>query len=98
MSINGKQPSVSVPALAVDLDSILTSIKAALPGVVQSVIVVSAGVVDGEVSGVVLDDTEPGGGYISSQELATGCTYILLGVGNVPTPDPGVGLVTLQPA
>ena len=40
-------------------------------------------VLDGSISGVVLDPTEPGGGYIDEQELAPSVVYLILGVGKL---------------
>jgi hypothetical protein len=40
-------------------------------------------VLDGQISGVVLDPTEPGGGYVTEQELAPAATYVVLGVGKL---------------
>lgn len=86
MSTNATLPSASVPAAEHDLQAVVQTIAAALPGVVQSVMVV-ADVLDGNVSGVVLDPDEPGGGYVSEQELAPGVVYLILGVGKL-----GVGM------
>jgi len=63
-----------------DLAGVVRIIRDALPGVVTSVMV-AARVVDGRISGVVLDPSEKGGGYISEQELASRATYLILGVG-----------------
>lgn len=84
MSTNEKQPSESEAAVAEaqrpDLAGVVRIIRDALPGVVTSAMVI-ANVVDGLVSGVVLDPAERGGGYISEQELAARATYLLIGVG-----------------
>jgi hypothetical protein len=54
---------------------------------------VVSGVVDGEVSGVVMGDT-PDDDYIASQELAAGVVYLIVGVGKIPTAQPaGVVIV-----
>lgn len=85
MSTNATSPSASAPGAdtdTADLEGVVRAILAAAPGVVQSIMVV-ADVLDGNISGVVLDPTEPGGGYISEQELAPGVTYIVLGVGKL---------------
>jgi hypothetical protein len=52
-----------------------------------------SGVVDGEVSGVVLNDN-PDDDYIDSQELAAGVVYLVVGVGKKPTEHPA-GVVIL---
>lgn len=55
------------------------------------VVMVASGVVDGEISGVVLGEDEADGDYISSQELADGSAYIVIGLGKLPTEqEPGV--------
>lgn len=82
MSTNATLPSASAPAAEHDLHGVVQVIAAALPGVVQSVMAV-ADVLDGNVSGVVLDPDEPGGGYVSEQELAPGVVYLILGVGKL---------------
>jgi len=63
-----------------DLAGVVRIIRDALPGVVTSMMAIGQ-VVDGLISGVVLDPTEKGGGYISEQELAARATYLLIGVG-----------------
>lgn len=83
MSTSVTRPSASAPPAAdapADLEGVVKAIAAAVPGVVQSVMVV-ADVLDGNVSGVVLDPEEPGGGYVDEQELAPGVVYLILGVG-----------------
>lgn len=82
MSTNVTLPSASAPAAEHDLQEVVQTIAAAVPGVVQSIMVV-ADVLDGNVSGVVLDPDEPGGGYVSEQELAPGVVYLILGVGKL---------------
>lgn len=63
-------------------------VRQALGASASSIMVVS-GVVDGEVSGVVLDDD--GDDYVSSQELADGAIYLVVGLGNLATDrEPGV--------
>ena len=72
-------------------------IRAALGSACRVIMVVS-GVVDGEVSGVVMGDT-PDDDYISSQELAAGVVYLIVGVGKVPTVQPsGVVVLAATPA
>lgn len=91
MSTIAKEPEPSVPAAAEadnDLLGVVRALCAAAPGVVQSIMLITD-VIDGQVSGVVLDPSEPGGGYIAEQELAPAATYILLGVGKL-----GVGKLT----
>ena len=82
MSTSATSPNASAPAADRDLAGVVQAIAAAIPGVVQSIMVV-IDVLDGNVSGVVLDADEPGGGYVAEQELAQGVTYILLGVGKL---------------
>lgn len=82
MSTNATLPSASAPAAEHDLQEVVQTIAAAVPGVVQSLMIV-ADVLDGSISGVVLDLMEPGGGYVSEQELAPGVVYLVLGVGKV---------------
>ena len=91
MSTNESEPSVSAAAVAEarpDLPGVVKILRDALPGVVTSVMVV-ANVLDGLISGVVLDESEKGGGYISEQELAARATYLVIGLG-VETPLAGV--------
>lgn len=90
MSTSASKPSASASAVTdppADLEGVVRAVTAAVPGVVQSVMVV-ADVLDGNISGVVLDPEEPGGGYIAEQELAPGVVYLVLGVGKL-----GVGNV-----
>lgn len=86
MSTNATSPSASAPdtdtAAVPDLEGVVRAILAAAPGVVQSIMVVRD-VLDGSISGVVLDPAEPGGGYVDEQELAPGVVYLILGVGKV---------------
>lgn len=82
MSTNANSPNTSAPAAERDLAGVVQTITAAVPGVVQSVMVI-ANVLDANVSGVVLDLDEPGGGYVSEQELAPGVVYLILGVGKL---------------
>lgn len=42
-------------------------------------------VVDGCIDGVVLDDTQPDGGYVDREELVGRQTYLVLGLGNLTT-------------
>lgn len=80
MSTNASEPRQSAAADKVDLAGVVRVIRDSLPGVVTSVMAV-ANVLDGMISGVVLDADEKGGGYISEQELAPGATYLVIGVG-----------------
>lgn len=80
MSTNESEPSVLETTAERDLPGVVKAIRDALPGVVTSMMVV-ANVVDGLISGVVLDPAEKGGGYISEQELAHRATYLIIGVG-----------------
>ena len=73
-------------------DDAIAAIRAALGSACRAVMVVS-GVVDGEVSGVVMGDA-PDDDYISSQELAAGVVYIVVGVGKLATAQPA-GVVVL---
>jgi hypothetical protein len=70
----------------------IAAIRAAL-GDTCKVIMIVSGVVDGEVSGVVLNDN-PDDDYIDSQELAAGVVYLVVGVGKKPTEHPA-GVVIL---
>ena len=88
MSTNASEPSPSAAADKVDLAGVVKAIREALPGVVTSVMVVG-NVLDGLISGVVLDAEEKGGAYISEQELAARATYLVLG-GGVATDAAGV--------
>jgi len=80
MSTNANEPSPSAAADKVDLAGVVQMIRDALPGVVTSMMVVG-NVIDGLISGVVLDPAEKGGGYVSEQELASHATYLVVGVG-----------------
>lgn len=80
MSTTESEPSPSATADKFDLAGVVKAIREALPGVVTSAMLV-ANVLDGLISGVVLDATEKGGGYISEQELAARATYLVLGLG-----------------
>lgn len=95
MSYNASKPNVSAPvAEDVDLREVVHAIiDAAGPGVIKSV-VIAAGLFDPQLSGVVLDPTEPGGGYLVEHELAQGITYIVLGVGKgAGSQEPGIFIV-----
>ena len=81
--------NVSAPAVDHDLAGVLQAIATAVPGVVASIMVIND-VLDGNISGVVLDPDEPGGGYVAEQELAPGVVYLVLGVGKL-----GVGKLCL---
>ena len=70
----------------------IEAVRAALGDAARVVMVVS-GVVDGEVSGVVMGDT-PDEDYIAAQELAAGVVYLVVGVGKLPTAQPA-GVVVL---
>lgn len=95
MSHNVKQPNVSAPvaeAAMLDPESMIRAIVAAVgPGVVKSALI-AGGLFDPQLSGVVIDTSEPGGGYVVEQELAQGVTYIVLGVG-VGNQEPGITVV-----
>lgn len=69
--------------IATTEDAIKT-IRAAL-GETCRVLMVVSGVVDGEVSGVVIPDDDPDNDYIAAQELADGVVYLVVGVGKLPT-------------
>lgn len=88
--------TVSVPApqgvKIPTAEEAIAAIRAALGSACRVVMVVS-GVVDGEVSGVVMGDTQDDD-YISSQELAAGVVYIVVGVGKLTTAQPA-GVVVL---
>jgi hypothetical protein len=73
----------------------IKAIRATLGSVCRVVMVISE-VVDGEVSGVVMGDTQDDD-YVSSQELAAGVVYIVVGVGKLPTAQPA-GVVVLPAA
>ena len=99
MSYNGNKPSASAPVVeGVDIQQVLHAmIAAAGPGVVKSAFV-AAGLFDPQLSGVVLDPTEPGGGYLAEQELAQGAIYIVLGVGKgVGNQEPGIHVIAPSP-
>lgn len=74
-------------------EDVIETVRAALGPLCRVVMVVS-GVVDGEVSGVVIGDTQDDD-YISSQELAAGVVYIVVGVGKLATVQPA-GVVVLS--
>ncbi len=81
MSTKESEPSPSAAAVdKADLPGVVRIIRDALPGVVKSMMVVG-NVIDGLISGVVLDPAEKGGGYISEQELAARATYLVIGLG-----------------
>lgn len=82
MSYNANKLSASAPVVeGVDIKALLYAIiEAAGPGVIKSALI-ATGLYDPQLSGVVLDQAEPGGGYLVEQELAQGVTYIVLGVG-----------------
>lgn len=86
MSTSATSPNASAPAIdqadTADLQGVVQAITAAVPGVVQSLMVI-VNVHDGNVSGVVLDPDEPGGGYVAEQELAPGVAYLVVGVGRL---------------
>ncbi len=94
MSHNANRPSASAPvAEGVDTQQVIRVIAAAVPhGVIKSDMVAS-GLLDLSISGVVLDPSEPGGGYLAEQELAPGATYIILGVGKGVGIEPGIILI-----
>ena len=81
----------------VTAETAIEAIRVALGSACRVVMVVS-GVVDGEVSGVVMGDTQDDD-YVSSQELAAGVVYIVVGVGKMPTVQPsGVVVLAATPA
>lgn len=80
MSTNASEPSQSATADKPTLAGVVRVIREALPDIVTSVMVVG-NVIDGLISGVVLDPAEKGGGYISEQELAARSTYLVIGLG-----------------
>ena len=84
MSTTAREPSQSAAAVSEpqrpDLAGVVQMLRHALPGVVTSMMVVG-NVIDGLISGVVLDPAEKGGGYISEQELASRSTYLVIGLG-----------------
>lgn len=85
MSSNANEPNVSAPVAdeATDLQKLIHAIAAAAgPGIIKSAMIAND-LYDPQISGVVFDADEPGGGYVAAQELAQGTTYILLGVGKL---------------
>ena len=95
MSTNATSPNVSAPAVDHDLAGVLQAIATAVPGVVASIMVIND-VLDGNISGVVLDPDEPGGGYVAEQELAPGVVYLVLGVGKLGVGKLGVGIHVME--
>ncbi len=91
MPTNEIVPAPPGASIATTEDAI-EAIRAALGETCRVVMVVS-GVVDGEVSGVVIGDT-PDDDYIAAQELAAGVVYLIVGVGKMPTAQPA-GVVVL---
>ena len=77
------------------VEDTIETIRAALGPLCRVVMVVS-GVIDGEVSGVVMGDTQDDD-YISSQELAAGVVYIVVGVGKLATAQPAGVVVLPEP-
>ena len=77
------------------VEDAIETIRAALGPLCRVVMVVS-GVIDGEVSGVVMGDTQDDD-YISSQELAAGVVYIVVGVGKLATAQPAGVVVLPEP-
>lgn len=73
------------------VETVVGKIRYVLGDLCRSVMVVSR-IVDGEIAGVVIGDT-PDDDYISSQELADGAVYILVGVGKIPTDEYPAGVV-----
>ena len=81
----------------VTAETAIEAIRLALGSACRVGMVVS-GVVDGELSGVVMGDTQDDD-YVSSQELAAGVVYIVVGVGKMPTVQPsGVVVLAATPA
>jgi hypothetical protein len=75
-----KEPSVSEnPATVEDVYEHLRALLG--KQLVEGMAVVD--VVDGEVSGVVLDETVKGGGYVDTQPLGDG-RYLIIGLGDMP--------------
>jgi hypothetical protein len=98
MSHNVSKPSASAPvAEGVEIEQVIRALSAAAgPGVIQSAMV-AAGLFDPQLSGVVLDPSEPGGGYLAEMELAQGVTYLVLGVGKgVGNTEAGIRVVQLN--
>jgi len=91
MPNNENAPAPPGARIATAEDAI-EAVRAALGDAARVVMVVS-GVVDGEVSGVVMGDT-PDEDYIAAQELAAGGVYLVVGVGKLPTAQPA-GVVVL---
>ena len=87
-SAGGDADTVAATALA----EVVRTILAAAPGVVQSIMAVH-NVLDGQVSGIVIDPARPG--HIDKQRLEPNTTYLVLGVkvdtGTLPA---GVHIVT----
>lgn len=95
MSYNASKQNVSAPvAEGVDIQEVIRAIVAAAgQGVIKSTLI-AAGLFDLQLSGIVLDPTEPGGGYLVEQELAQGVTYLVLGVGKrVAIQEPGIRVI-----
>ena len=98
MSSNENEQSVSalVADDTADIQQLIHVIAAAAGlGVVKSAMI-ATDLYDPQLSGVVFDANEPGGGYVASQELAQGVTYLLLGVGKlgVGKLPPGITVVS----
>ena len=91
MPNNENAPAPPGARIATAEDAI-EAVRAARGDAARVVMVVS-GVVDGEVSGVVMGDT-PDEDYIAAQELAAGVVYLVVGVGKLPTAQPA-GVVVL---
>lgn len=86
--------AVAPPAAAIaTAEEAIAAVRAALGPACRAVMVVS-GVVDGEVSGVVIPDDNPKNDYIAGQELADGVVYLVIGLGKLPTvAPPGVTIL-----
>lgn len=100
MSSNANEPNVSAPVAddAADLQELIHTIAAAAgPNVVKSAMI-ATDLYDPQISGVVFDADEPGGGYVAAQELAQGVTYIVLGVGKlgVGKQPAGIRIITAE--
>lgn len=98
MSYNASKQNASAPvAEGVDIQEVIRAIiDAAGPGVIKSAMI-AAGLLDPQLSGVVLDLAEPGGGYLVERELVPGATYIVLGVGKgVGNQEPGISTVVVE--
>jgi hypothetical protein len=67
---------------SVTVEEIVSRVQQAGVPVLECMAIV--GVIDGEVSGVVMDATMPNGGYVDAQPLGPG-VYLVIGLGDLPT-------------